>query len=150
MKIKKKFEPHEIKVRTGRRSLKTFVSMTGPSTPFLKRNKLLGGYIPIRVYNFFALLAVMHRVSISELLKTIVFDFVEKYNEAEVLTQLCQETLDSWIETVEENDGKIAWSQDKLQERWKAYKTDLIKVHLKILPDYYIKQIIKYVEEARF
>lgn len=150
MKRKKKFKPHEIKVKTGNRALKTFVSMIGPYQPYLKRNKLLGGYVPTRVYNFFSLLAIMHRVSISELLKTIVFDFIEKYNEEDVLSQLCQETLDSWIETVEENDGKVAWSQDKLQERWKAYKADLIKVHLKILPDYYLKQIIKYIEEARF
>jgi len=150
MKRKTKFEPYEIKVKTGKRLPKTFVSMTGPHKTYLKRNKLLGGYMPLRVYNFFALLAIMHRVSISELLKTLVFDFIEKYNEEEVLSQLCQETLDSWIETIEENDGKIAWSQDKLQERWKSYKTDLITLHLKILPDYYTKQIIKYVEEARF
>jgi hypothetical protein len=146
----KKREFPELKIKKTKEIKRTFVSLIGPERTYLKKNKLLGGYVPNRVYEFFALLALMQNKSLSELLKYIINEYIKDYDEEEVLKQLCDEILDSWIETIEDNDGNKFWTEKRLRERWKKYKEDLNKVHLKTLPEYYKKIVFKYVEEAKF
>lgn len=147
MKSKRKFKKHQVKTKKGN---KTFISLLGPEFPYLKRNKLLGAYVPNRVHHFFNIIAIVERKTVSELLKTIIFEYIEKYDEKELLQQLCEEALQAWIETLEDNDGYAKWSPEKIKDRWNDYKTELRKKFLSTLPEYYKRQIIKYIENAQF
>ena len=147
MKRREKFRSHEIKTKSGKR---TFISLLGPEYPYLKRNKLLGAYVPNRVHHFFSVIAIVERKSLSELLKSLVMEFIDKYDEKELLDQLCHEALDAWNETLEDNEGYLRWNPNKMKARWNNYKKELEKTYLSTLPEYYRKQIIKYIEEAKF
>lgn len=119
--------------------------------PFFTRNKLVGAYIPKGLADLLSLYAVYNKKSKSQIIQQIFEIESKKFpTERQMLETVCRHALENWQNTVENNHGKTMWRVDRLDIRWREYRKKLEKGLKKMLPLYYVKQIIRYIEEAQF
>jgi len=67
-----------------------------------------------------------------------------------MLESICRQALSNWIDMVERNHGKKMWEIERLDIRWREYKKELEKGLDKILPGYYVLQVIRYIEQSNY
>ena len=119
--------------------------------PFFTKNKLIGAYVPKELADRIQLYSAYKKESKSKtMLDILQKEVLGMPPESQMLESICETALDNWRIAVESNHGLKLWCVEKLDVRWREYKKELQFGLNKILPKYYVNQVIRYIEEANF
>ena len=116
---------------------------------YLKKDVLVGCYLPRREIDRLTLHALLHGVSKSNILEEMIMDYIDKLPEVDdLINQAVTKALNDWKQKQIENIGQEGWqSVEKVTARWEAYKVDLFKdLKMKKIPKNLVNIIMNEIE----
>ena len=120
---------------------------------YFDKHKMIGAYVPNRVADVLSLLSCSLQKSKTSVIREALEMYYQSHdlNEEQMIKKVAEDIISEWVYRSEKNEGEKKWEPGRRQFRWEDFKKE-IKHNLESakIPQYYITQIFRYIDQSQF